>query len=777
MRDTTLANPPWEHVELKEKEFFAERVPQIAEAGTGAERKRMIAALEQENPALFQEYQNTLREHDASSHFMGDSGRYPLCGRGRINTYTIFAENNRLLLSSNGRMGCVLPSGIATDDTTKFYFQDVVDRRSLVSLYDFENKNGLFPDVHRSFKFCLFTTGSPTQPTANSADFAFFCHEVADLRNEDKRFTLSPEEIALLNPNTRTCPIFRTRADAELTKAIYRRVPVLVREAHDGQAEQNPWEITFKQGLFNMTSDSHLFHTREQLEVGGWHLDGNIFRKQNDVFLPLYEAKMTYQFDHRAAEVVISKTALVRQGQPEIFKQHESALSYPLPRYWISKNEVDVAINDVYKMYLLGFSDVTSATNERTMLASILPRVGVGHTFPLIIHQSGDAYFLQAALNSFGFDFIGRQKLGGIHYTYFILRQLPMLSKKSITPETRIHILSRVLELTYTAWDLLPFARDCGYDGPPFHWEENRRFILRCELDAAFFHLYLPATVTGEWQLASRANGAVIDETQEQLATLKRYFPTPRDAVAYIMETFPIVKRKDEAEYNTYRTKDKILQIYDALAEARRTGRVFVSELMPPPAAPACAHAVAADEPTSVPVSISDGIPAQPHYQDTIFALPTGTRHSTLAADLYTRYWMHSSLHLEPAGMSADQLIDSFRLMLTRDSRKATAQAGDKDGDKWFKSFNQTGLDLSTMLASLLNRVRESEIKVSKVDGAVWLTASPAWKQSSTDWIRADAEIALRAMLDVQLKSNIIAFIPTDTTVQDCITELLSNAA
>ena len=111
-------------------------------------------------------------------------------------------------------------------------------------------------------------------------------------------------------------------------------------------------------------------------------------------------------------------------------------------------------------------------------------------------------------------------------------------------------------ELTYTAWDLQPFARDCGYDGPPFRWYVERRFLLRCELDAAYFHLY----------------------------------GIERDDVDYIMETFPIVKRKDEAAHGEYRTKRVILEIYDELAEAMRTGVPYRTRLDPPPADPRVAH-------------------------------------------------------------------------------------------------------------------------------------------------------------------------------------------
>ena len=135
-----------------------------------------------------------------------------------------------------------------------------------------------------------------------------------------------------------------------------------------------------------------------------------------------------------------------------------------------------------------------------------------------------------------------------------------------------------------------PFARHYGWSGPPFRWEEARRFLLRCELDAAFFHLYLPATADGQWKPAHVAEGAVRDETPEELAELKRYFPTPRDAVAYILDTFPILKRKDEKKHSEYRTKRVILEIYDEMAEAMRSVTPYKTRLDPPSADPRCCH-------------------------------------------------------------------------------------------------------------------------------------------------------------------------------------------
>ncbi len=126
-------------------------------------------------------------------------------------------------------------------------------------------------------------------------------------------------------------------------------------------------------------------------------------------------------------------------------------------------------------------------------------------------------------------------------------------------------------------------SSDLGYEGPPFAWDPDRRFEIRCELDAAFFHLYLPSTPDGGWRPARIADGHVVDETPAQLAALKEHFPTPRDAVAYILDQFPIVRQKDESTFGSYRTKERILAIYDAMQEAQVSGRPYRSALHPPP--------------------------------------------------------------------------------------------------------------------------------------------------------------------------------------------------
>jgi hypothetical protein len=560
--DVVLGNPPWEQMQPEEVKFFGVYDQDIA-ALVGAQRKRAIERLPQSNPSLAFLWEAHKRDIETTGKFARGSCRFNKSAVGKLNTYPLFAEHFRRLMNAGGRAGVIVPSGIATDDTTKVLFGDLVEKGALVSLYDFENRDALFPGVHRSYKFCLLTlTGEGHRQDAG--EFAFFLHRAEQLREDERRFQLTGDDFALLNPNTRTCPIFRTRRDMEITRGIYQRVPVLMDDSRGDQG--NPWRIQFRQGLFNMTSDSSLFRTREQLEGQGWALNGNVFRRGRERYLPLYEAKLVHQFDHRWA-------TYRNDGDTRDLSSQEknNPQQFALPRYWVPKQGVQERLEGKWdRNWLLGWRDITNSTNERTVIASMVPRVGVGNNMPLMMSPEKHAEklgLLASSLSSYVLDFISRSKAGGTHLNFFVISQLSVLGPEqydentpwNTTKRIKLWMNSRILELTYTAWDLQPFAQDLGYNGPPFRWDENRRFLLRCELDAAFFLLYGIA----------------------------------RDDVDYIMGTFPIVKRKDDQAHGEYRTRRVILEIYDEMARAILTDRPYQTRLDPPPADPRAAHQAA----------------------------------------------------------------------------------------------------------------------------------------------------------------------------------------
>lgn len=539
--DVVLGNPPWERIKLQEQEWFsAHGREDIAGARTASIRGKLIRELETQDPALYSAYLDDCRKAEGESHLVRDSsgideesghrwGLYPLCGRGDVNTYSLFAELNRTLISTQGRVGCIVPSGIATDDTTKVFFQDLAETRALVSLLSFFELRLIFTATDSRNSFCMLTLSGKGRPV-EAAEFVFDARSVEEIFAPTKRFTLSPEDLALLNPNTRTCPVFRTAHDADLTKSVFRRVPVLMKEGSGGS---NPWSIRFM-SMLHMANDSGLFRTSADLGGDGWRLDGNVFRKGSKQYLPLYEAKLLHHFDHRWAtyDGIDSRDVTVAEKADPLFSVR--------PRYWVPPDSVNERLKDRWThRWLLGWRNVSRNTDTRTLLAQVFPLAGVGHSHQLMFPATNRVYdvlSLVGNLSSFVLDYAVRQKLGGVNITYGFVKQFPVLPPECYANpcpwapnlELAEWIKPRVLELTYTAWDLKPFAEDCGYEGDPFKWDDERRFQLRCELDAAFFRLY----------------GISESDT------------------AYILDTFSLVRKADEEAYGMYRTKDTILGLY-----------------------------------------------------------------------------------------------------------------------------------------------------------------------------------------------------------------------
>jgi hypothetical protein len=532
--DVVLGNPPWEKLQTEELQFFASRNPEIA-ALKGAKRKAAIKALKETNPSLATEWQEQRRIDAATIAFIRNSSTYPLTGVGKFNTFALFAELNSRLMSVVGRVGCIVPSGIATDDTTKLFFQHITTSTSLVSLFDFENREGLFPAVDSRMKFCLLTLSGSARPIKQGAEFVFFAHTVEALRDEQKRFTLSAADIALLNPNTLTCATFRSQRDAVITKAIYQRVPIFLNEKKPQQSAYQPqvWR------LLNTTDDSDDFVSFS------W--------EQKDELIPVIEAKTIHQFDHRFATFPEAggddADAYEIPAEAKASPTLESFARYYIPDELFCERMPE-HLRD--KRWFLTARNITNATNERTTIAAIIPRAASCEVTPYIetVGSAQMSAFLVGLLNSFALDYVARQKVGGTHLSYFILYQFPILFPQGDLKIPLEFFVSRVLELTYTAHDLQGFAADCGYTGEPFCWDEARRFLLRCELDAAYFHLY----------------------------------GIRREDVAYILDTFPIVRRKDEAQHGEYHTQRVILEIYDAMQQAITTGQPYQTRLDPPPA-------------------------------------------------------------------------------------------------------------------------------------------------------------------------------------------------
>lgn len=585
--DVMLGNPPWEIIELKEQEFFATRDAQIANAENKAARTKLINNLKLKDLKLFNEYQDESHFYDSARKFLKESNRNKLTAVGRINMYSVFAENFFNLISKRGKAGIIIPTGIATDDGNKDFFGALIESNRLISLYDFENKEAIFPNVHRSQKFCLLTTSGSSIGSQRST-FGFFLTRVEHIQDKVRIFNLSKDDFLRLNPNTKTCPIFRTSIDANLATKIYRATPVLIEEA----SNKNDWNVSFRQGLFNMASDSNLFKTKEQMEGIGGHLNGNRFSIGEKKYLPLYEGKMCTHYNYRACKTYFNPNNRLRPIQQDETSLEE--LSDPnfvsLPIYWVEESEV---LDRIQKnTFFVGFRKVTGPSNERTVVTTLLPFYPAGDSLQLVVFNESLSRILttcfSANFSSLILDYLAKQKVGGVNLNFFYVQQLPIISPEVYVKSVANSIFLRVIELMYSSWDIKPFIDDVwkevdldlqdaievlwkenktitggnkwnpptwsedhgtspelieGCPLPPFKWDENRRAVLKAELDAIYAKLY--------------------GLTTEEL----RYILDPQDVYGpdFPGETFRVLKEKETRLYGEYRTRRLVLEAWEKL--------------------------------------------------------------------------------------------------------------------------------------------------------------------------------------------------------------------
>lgn len=652
--DCVLGNPPWDRVKLAEKEFFASRAPLIAEAKNKAARDKMILALKDSGQAfereLYESFITALHSAESTSVFVHANEktyadcRYALTGCGDVNMYALFAELIYTMIDTFGTAGFIVPSGIATDDGTKAYFGKIATSGLLKSLYDFENREGLFPTVDSRFKFSLITLA----PKDGMSDFAFFLHNLNELEDSRRHFTMTPEDFDLINPNTHTCPVFRSGEDAKLAKKIYKKAGAFVNE--NDEENGNPWGVSF-QRMFDMSNDSGLFVGAELLKRV--HEDGHaeLVSASGSRYLPLYEAKLMHQFDHRWNTFVNGSPIDVSPEQksdpdfsvtPQYYVPYTEtvlratsldlkivqALREAIASASLSKQAVgertttvgersrteklrslvaekagaagDLFVNEntdgidwqkvyasedlskaVFEVaeklcpkYLMGFRGITNVTNERTVISSIIPFSGVGHSMLLYsVKQSSTlAACLLANFLSLELDVIARMKLGGTNLTYGYFRQFPVLPPSAYHEAALSFIVPRVMALTYTANDMTEWAKALWNDSTPamrqkmlelngksrefsqknsgstlacdpYIYDDIKRAILRAELDAYFARLY----------------GLTRTELQ--------YILDPHSVMGedYPSETFRVLKDNEIAKYGEYRTQRLVLEAWDRM--------------------------------------------------------------------------------------------------------------------------------------------------------------------------------------------------------------------
>lgn len=443
--DLVIANPPWDVVMPQDDDFFSTYEPRFRNIGSKPEKRKVMEKMLSD--LLIRKKYDTYRQSiNTRLAFYKDSGVYKKRGSGHTNLWKLFLERALSIQASDGKLAIVLPSSIVTDEGGK-QLREALFEGNISLLYEFENKNGIFPDIHKSYKFALIVFDRSRK--SDTIPAAFYLHDIGSLegKGEKEKFVTIPASLVrLCAPESLSIPEVTNAKHLEVFSKLYRTNPLL-------NDERKGWSVVLIQEL-NRTTDSDLFRT----DGKGWPLiEGKNFHQ----FIPDYE-KPVYTVD--------PKEGLNRTSRHKEFK---------------SKN------NFIHDNVRLVFRDVASGTNARSMISCILPPKSFSPNTAITIHPSfpnandyEKPYFsliayLAGVLNSFIFDFMLRARIT-MHLNFFYVYQTPVPGDFKGSLASRIGHISAVL--SSQSEDFAKFASDFGIQ--PKRLTLKERIELLSELNA-----------------------------------------------------------------------------------------------------------------------------------------------------------------------------------------------------------------------------------------------------------------------------------------------------
>lgn len=550
--DVMCGNPPWDKIKVEDKKWFEQNGrADIVNAGTAAQRKQAIANLPTTDPDLYEAYQLALADAEAMSRFVRFGGRFPMTATGDIDLYPLFAEH--CLNCSLEAWGLVIPLGIAVNESNKTFFAKLIDENRLISFYGFENEEKIFPIAH-NYKFALITAGNK-KIESQTVEGGFYLRRIDHLFDSNRIYTLCTDIFSLLNPNTRTCPVFRTNRDAQLTTKIYQHCKVLLNEV----INENPWDIKFG-SMFHMSGDSHLFRTYSQLIAEGAIYQAPNFYLNEELYVPLYEGKMIWLYNHHYGTWPTSNERPNTIATPSNLTNPNSSI---IPWYWVPLSSVknkcikyDKNKNITWEWnhkWSIAYRAIMESHDSRSFLPCLIPNTyGIGNSLSLLYLDKGtiQGILFLSMMSSIVMDYITRQKLGGKNINIFVTKQLAVLTPEQITSSGyERDIVERVARLCWFNHDLDGWMEELREECPeeyslpeePVIWDEEQRAAWQAELDAIFAHLYGLST--------------------EDL----RYILDPEDVCGKgcINETFRVLKERELRELGEYRTKRLVMEAWN----------------------------------------------------------------------------------------------------------------------------------------------------------------------------------------------------------------------
>jgi len=517
-----LGNPPWDKIKFDDVEYYSNYLYHLKSIRKANLRKKEIEKFLESNPIIKKESDKLHKNIISMQSFFKYSENYEYAIKGELNLYPLFLEKVLNLMNRSGRVGIIIKSGFLSDKSLSEFFNYLLDNRKIHSAYDFINTKKLFPAVETVERFLLLNLAYDTKK--DSFSISFLNQSIEDLLI-DHSIVMCREDILLLNPITKTCPVCTSIEEFTLLKNIYSKYKILsylIKEAK--------WNISIN-SMYHMTNDSHLFHDFEHLEDKGYKLcEYAIFRKGNEEYIPLFEGKMVSRWDlfSKTFEGIPRKDRfkMRSEGNKVSIAEKQKTNYLNLPRYWIKKETVEKWYDDHnIDGNVFIFKSIMNVLNTYVGVGTISPHLAFGNSISLIAFKSKninfDSLFFNAIFNSTLMDFVLKNKMSNANLNTFIIEQLPF-PEPDYNSKLQNQII-QIVDVYYSHFDIFKSQPKVK----PLNDEEYEQMLIR--VDALIFIL----------------------------------FSITKTEIESIFEANAPLKRQQEKKHLSYRYKEEVLKEYD----------------------------------------------------------------------------------------------------------------------------------------------------------------------------------------------------------------------
>ncbi|WP_432712214.1 Eco57I restriction-modification methylase domain-containing protein [Pedobacter sp.] len=404
--DVILGNPPWEKIRFEEKKFYALYENSISSNHFKSSRIKEIDDIELSNSKLAEYSKDFKLEIEKAKSDLKNNSFFSLSNNGELNTYALFTEAAVKLKTKRGIVGLILKSAIVTSQVNQKIFKYLTKENLVISIYDFINRRKIF-NIDSRERFCFLLLGN-----SKSEKFRVLMNlsEVSEIEKSESIIKLSYDSLKLLNPLTGMLPNFSSKEEVDfLLKVSY--------------------DFPFFKNIYNNVRFGRIVHFTSHAKF--------ITKNKADDNIPIYEGKFFNQFDGKFSGFngVPDELRYGNKSSSQNFEEVKKAISdyFPQSRFFIDAEKWLQLSKNHNERFMLAWRSLTSATNTRTCIATVLPFFPASQSVQFLTTNPNDLLYLSGLFNSVVFDFILKKKLSGIDLTQSLIKQIPVPRIEQIT--------------------------------------------------------------------------------------------------------------------------------------------------------------------------------------------------------------------------------------------------------------------------------------------------------------------------------------------------------